>query len=218
MRTAEPMTTKHSEPKRRSGGRSARVVSAVLEATRTELHRVGYGALSVERVAELAGVAKTTVYRRWPKKSQLVRAALLERIEARMIIPEDAGSLEVELGVLAKDAYDNLQSPDGRGRLRVLYGEGNNPEVRSLVRTIRKAKLRVPRELFQRAVARGEIVNAEVGDLAWQMILGALHLRVCLLGERLTVSELQQLARVALSGVRAEARRQEGLPPRALRS
>ena len=40
------------------------------------LREGGYGALTVDAVAERAGVAKTTLYRRWPSKSTLVAAAL----------------------------------------------------------------------------------------------------------------------------------------------
>lgn len=191
----------------RTGGRSARVVAAVLEATRSELNRVGYGALSVERVADLAGVAKTTVYRRWPQKAELVRDALLARIEARTMMPADAGSLELELTELAQHAHEGMQQPEGQCTVRMLYSEGNNPEVQSLVRVLRKAKLRVPFELFQRAAARGEIASAEMAELAWQMVVGSLHYRTYLLGERLSKAELRALVAAVLHGVCTSARR-----------
>src|SRR2546423_6206314 len=49
---------------------------AILWATFRQLVDVGYGNLSVEAVAAAAGVAKTTVYRRYPTKRELVLAAL----------------------------------------------------------------------------------------------------------------------------------------------
>lgn len=44
--------------------------------TRSMLRELGYRALTADAVAERAGVAKTTLYRRWPSKSALVASAL----------------------------------------------------------------------------------------------------------------------------------------------
>ncbi len=63
----------------RPGGRSARVREAVLAATAIEVSEVGYAELSLARVAERAGVAPTTVRRRWghprPARRRPVRRA-----------------------------------------------------------------------------------------------------------------------------------------------
>ena len=60
----------------RPGGRSARVVKDVLAAALTAFAESGYAGLSVEDVAARAGVNKTTVYRRWPRKLDLVSDAI----------------------------------------------------------------------------------------------------------------------------------------------
>lgn len=56
--------------------RSAAADQAILDATVDLLAEEGYLALTVEAVAARAGVAKTTVYRRWPGKDELVMDAL----------------------------------------------------------------------------------------------------------------------------------------------
>ena len=48
----------------------------ILDVARTMLAEGGYGALNVDAVAERAGVAKTTVYRRWPSKGALIAALI----------------------------------------------------------------------------------------------------------------------------------------------
>ena len=48
----------------------------ILDATFRQLVAVGYGGLSIESVAAEAGVAKTTIYRRYPTKAELVVGAL----------------------------------------------------------------------------------------------------------------------------------------------
>src|SRR2546427_11820147 len=65
-------------PKPRPGGRSARVGKSVLDAALNRLLTDGFDALSIAAVATDAGVAETTVYRRWPTKSALAAAALAE--------------------------------------------------------------------------------------------------------------------------------------------
>ena len=52
--------------------RSNAAHAAILVATRTLLARDGWSGLTIEGVAAEAGVAKTTVYRRWANKSDLV--------------------------------------------------------------------------------------------------------------------------------------------------
>jgi len=48
----------------------------ILGVTRQTLREHGYRELNVDAVAERAGVAKTTLYRRWPSKGALVAAAI----------------------------------------------------------------------------------------------------------------------------------------------
>lgn len=48
----------------------------ILAGARALLAEVGYATLTVDAVAERVGVAKTTVYRRWPTKRELIAAAL----------------------------------------------------------------------------------------------------------------------------------------------
>ncbi len=66
----------------------------ILAAAREMLAEVGYRDLTVDAVAERVGVAKTTVYRRWPTKAALV-ASLLEPIlrETEQVLA-DAKSLQ----------------------------------------------------------------------------------------------------------------------------
>src|SRR5882757_10372604 len=74
---AEPKTNTRRTEGVRVKGRAARVVSDVLIATAEELSRVGYSSLRVEDVAARSGVNKTTIYRRWPTKPELVGAAVM---------------------------------------------------------------------------------------------------------------------------------------------
>jgi len=52
------------------------VDAAILDATIDELEEHGYAAVNIEAVAARAGVAKRTVYRRWPSKDDLMFDAI----------------------------------------------------------------------------------------------------------------------------------------------
>jgi AcrR family transcriptional regulator len=71
---------------------------SILEGARLLLSEVGYAALTVDAVAERVGVAKTTVYRRWPTKRELIAAALT----ATSSSPSDLPSLYAEVAALVR--------------------------------------------------------------------------------------------------------------------
>src|SRR5262249_1063329 len=88
-------------PRKRLGGRSARVRSSVLQAAFTVLMKKGIDAFSIAEVAEKAGVHETSIYRRWGTKHALARDACLHRAEVSLAIP-DTGSLRSDLVALLK--------------------------------------------------------------------------------------------------------------------
>ena len=79
--------------------RSEEAHGAILAATLDLLVQVGFSALTIEGVANRAGVGKATIYRRWPSKLPLV-------VEAFGRLP---GFREVDTGVLADDLKQMLR-------------------------------------------------------------------------------------------------------------
>src|SRR5215211_6461705 len=93
-----PERTKTRRTKGVLGGRSERIVQKVLVATVAELAESGYRAFRMDVVSVAAVVNKTTIYRRWPGKKQLVAAAVdwMRRFVHDVPLP-DTGSLERDL-------------------------------------------------------------------------------------------------------------------------
>ncbi|MBE3001333.1 TetR/AcrR family transcriptional regulator [Nocardiopsis sp. HNM0947] len=74
----------------RSPGRPrARIDAAVFAATLSTIDEFGYTRATVDRIATGAGVAKTTIYRRWPSKGELVTACLLDTFGPAPLEGED---------------------------------------------------------------------------------------------------------------------------------
>src|SRR4029453_17126372 len=113
-------------PRRRPGGRSARVRSAVLGATLALLAERGFDGLELPEVAVRAGVNASTVYRRWGSKTRLVGEALLER--ARPLSPTpDTGALRTDRERLFLGGGALLRPPSVRALFEVLLSESERP-------------------------------------------------------------------------------------------
>ncbi len=139
-------------PEVRVGGRSARVVAEVLRATAEELAKVGYLALRMDDVARAAGVNKTTVYRRWPTKMELVTEAMRRERERRSVAP-DTGSLREDLRIMLRAFVEQGRSPLARAWLSEL----GNPEVRAIMRGSRHQLESQWVAVIARGMARGEL-------------------------------------------------------------
>jgi AcrR family transcriptional regulator len=67
------------------------VDAAVFAATLSTVHELGYTRATVDRIAAAAGVAKTTIYRRWPSKGALITACLVDAFGTADAILRDLG-------------------------------------------------------------------------------------------------------------------------------
>lgn len=195
----DTLTTGPEAEKRRLGGRSARVVRAVLDAALEELGATGYRALSIEAVAARAGVAKTTVYRRWPTRADLVRAAFAESTQRLMVVP-DTGSLRDDLVLYYGSLVKKLASPTGRSLIRVTFAESDDPELAELVRQVRVERKKLPQGLVARAIARGDVPAHLDSSFLLDALGGVIHLKVGVLGQTLARKELVGLVDRALAG------------------
>ncbi|MER6141412.1 TetR/AcrR family transcriptional regulator [Streptomyces sparsogenes] len=94
-------------PRRRPGGRTARVRQQVLDAVLAELGEAGYDGLTMEAVAARAGVHRATVYRRWGDVGGLL-ADVLDAAGDDDWQPPDTGSLRGDLAALNQEIQDAL--------------------------------------------------------------------------------------------------------------
>ena len=137
----------------RTRGRAARVVERIVGATVAELSRVGYEAMRVEDVAARSGVNKTTIYRRWPTKAEMVASALVEGTKLRPAI--DTGSLREDLRISLLGAFK--LKPSEQGVLRIMQMERSIADVDALARRMRDELRNARIAIVRRGIARGEL-------------------------------------------------------------
>ncbi len=204
---------RRSAARRGPQARGKPVVDAVLEAARAELAAMGFGALSMERVAERAGVNKTTVYRRYPTKVDLLHAALAEEKAAFPLV--DHGDLRGDLVHLVLAASQFMCDRMGKCIFRALLTEPGDPELEELMQRMRQDGEREPRLLFQRAIARGELSPDVDVALLMSAVIGPVVHRVFCERQPFDRREAEDLVDVLLDGASAARR---GEIPRARRT
>ena len=196
-------STKRRVGEQRPGGRSARVRTSVLDATVELLENVGYERLSVEAVAARAGVHKTTVYRRWPSKAELVLDASRDLSEQRIPIP-DTGTLGGDLRALARDVVGNIGSEAGGRRSRsIVAAAASTPELGGAMQRFWAARLAATAPVVERAIARGELPATADANTIIESLIGPLWVRLLLTGEDIDEAFADRVAQLVASGAGA---------------
>jgi AcrR family transcriptional regulator len=130
---------------------------AILTAAMSELIEFGYQNFSMERVAERARTGKTSVYRRWSSRAELVVDALLHNLPGRQE-PPDTGDLRRDLLAALRHMADFLDGPTGEAVRGLMSETLHDRELATIARakildTVPAAYLTI----LTRAAARGEI-------------------------------------------------------------
>ncbi|WP_433508569.1 TetR/AcrR family transcriptional regulator [Nonomuraea sp. CA-143628] len=116
------------QPTRRPGGRSARVRAAVHHAVTDLIAERGHGNFTVGDVATRAGVADTSVYRRWGTLEALLTDVAITWLTTTSPIP-DIGSLEGDLRAYAAGVARDVTGPDGLAVLRLVIALSTGGEA-----------------------------------------------------------------------------------------
>src|SRR3979409_2433614 len=85
--------------------RSKRRHNAILRTAIDLVLEVGFREVSIESIAAKAGVAKTTIYRRWPNKAAVVMDAFMMRVGAETLFPRAdklTDSIRLQMRTMAK--------------------------------------------------------------------------------------------------------------------
>jgi AcrR family transcriptional regulator len=182
-------TTAGTESRGPGRPRSARADSAILESAIAVLVERGFAGLSVEQVAERAGVSKATIYRRYPGKNELVIAAMDMLARATAPAP-DTGTLRGDIEALAKIALAGGRD-DPRRLLAMprLVAEAacTDPELFEAVeRSLIGPRRGAVRSALERAVERGELPATLDLDVATDLYLGPIIFYMLHTGGRAT--------------------------------
>lgn len=184
---------------RRTGGRSARVRRAVLEATVATLLSGDLDDLSIADVARRAGVHPTSIYRRWGNRVNLALDAVLSRTEAEVPTP-DTGSLRGDLVALLGSIAAFINTPLGELLVRIAQRR-DLPEYEGARGRFWIERFHIGAALLKEAEARGEIRPGIDSLVALEALVGPMFLRRLLTHEPLDRAFINEVVDLVLSGI-----------------
>jgi len=144
---------------RRAGRpRSAQSHQAILEATLALFAEEGLAGSSIEAIAERAGVGKTTIYRRWSSKEDVIKEALT-LLREDLPLP-DTGNIRNDLLYIAKEAQELFNRNPLPGKLitKLIAEIKTKPEIYHVFyEKLVASRVQQFRQIVERAKARGEL-------------------------------------------------------------
>lgn len=180
------------------------VTDALTRAFFEEWAQIGFGALSLERVAKRAGVGKAALYRRWPSKNEMA-VELIRTVGLNLTPIPDSGSLFEDVRLILLSLRRSFRHPLIRRILPDLHAEmartsALSTEIRSTLQFERRER---GKAIIDRAIARGELSKDTDRDLANDAIASILYWRIVVTGGRATRGEIDKIARFIVAGVKA---------------
>ncbi len=169
-----------SEPKRRGRPRSEAARAQVLRAARALLESSGPAAVTIERLAEHAGVGKPTIYRTWPNAQAVLMAALMPEAPAALRRPATTDAL-AQLRRQLRELAARFSARSGRSvTLMLAAAEPDSELAKAFRHRVILAARDEGRRLLRQAVTNGALRRGVDLDVALDVLYGPLFLRVLL--------------------------------------
>lgn len=177
----------------------------ILQATRELLIELGVGRLTIEGVAARAGVAKTTIYRRYRSKHDLALAVLLRMVNQIVSVP-DRGDTRTELIEFVNGAVTVLGSTlMGRVMQGLVSDLATDSTLAEAFRgQIVAARLTEVRRLLDQGIARGDLRSDLDYGLVHELLFGPVYYRLLLSGAPLDAALAQRIVDAVMPALREQ--------------
>ncbi|QSF45952.1 TetR/AcrR family transcriptional regulator [Paenibacillus tianjinensis] len=188
--------------KKRGRPRNNEAEASILAASYELLLETGFGAVTVEKIAERAKVSKATIYKWWPNKAAVVMDGYLSAASARLPVP-DTGSVQEDIVIHATNLAVFLRSREGKV-ITELIGEGQfDAGLAEAYRTRFFAPRRQEaRQLLERGVMRGELqADLDIGSCI-DLLYGPIFYRLLITGDTLDEAFIKYLTTAAFEGIK----------------
>lgn len=181
--------------------RSEETKKAILNASYELLLENGFNTVTVEGIAERAGVSKATIYKWWPNKAAVVLDGFFAATESMLQVP-DTGSAKEDLFIQVDNLATFVTSPKGKV-ITELIAEGQfdaNIAKEYRIRYFNPRRL-ISRQIIERGIQRGELKNDLDVELSIDLIFAPLFYRLLITGDTVDAAFVKSLVSYALMGL-----------------
>lgn len=196
------------QPNKRGRPRDPKTQQAILSASYDLLLEAGFGAVTVEKIAERAGVSKATIYKWWPNKAAVVMDGFLSAASARLPVP-DTGDVFEDIRIHAMNVTRFLTSSEGK-IITALVGEGQfDAGLAEAYRTrYFQPRRQEAKGILEKGIRRGQLQKTLDVGLGVDLLYGPIFYRLLVTGEPLDDDYVRRLVASGFEGIRERGDRQ----------
>lgn len=177
--------------------RVSRSRATVLGVTAELLLERGFAGASVDEITRRSGVAKTTIYRHWPTRGDLLRDAC-SSIGTPLGVP-NTGSFEGDAMALVTSLAHLLRSEKWTSVLpSVIDAAERDPEIAAVYSRLQEGYSAPLQSIIERAMQKGELPKTTDAALLVAALTGPLFYRRWFSREPLTSGFAKQIVRLVL--------------------
>ena len=202
MQQSKTLAAQVRERKPRGRHRSLEAEASILKATLHLLERNPLRKVTMDAIAERAGVSKATIYKWWPNKRLVALDAYLAGTAERVVMP-DTGSAERDFAEQLRSLTEFYLSPCGRLFNQFIAEGQSDPGFLALFRErFLYARRDAARVMWRRGVDRGEIRKEVDGEIFLDLIYGPTVFRLLAGHGALSGAESAAMIEAVFGGLR----------------
>ncbi|WP_160675981.1 TetR/AcrR family transcriptional regulator [Clostridium sp. C8-1-8] len=182
--------------------RSEKTKQAILTAAYELLLENGFGSVTIEKIAERAGVSKATIYKWWSNKGAVVMDAFFDAAVVRLPIP-DTGSTLNDMIIQVNNLSKFLTSKEGKA-INEIIAEGQfDPKLAEAYRnTYFKPRRLDSRYILERGISRGELSKDLDIELAMDLMFAPLFYRLLITGDAVNEEFIGHTIKSVFEGIK----------------
>ncbi|MEO3944062.1 TetR/AcrR family transcriptional regulator [Gorillibacterium sp. CAU 1737] len=186
---------------KRGRPRNLETQQAILTSAYELLLELGFATVTVDKIADRAGVSKATIYKWWPNKAAVIMDGFLSAAAARLPVP-DTGSVYEDIRTHAGNLAEFLTSREG-AVLRELIGEGQfDPGLAdAYLSRYFQPRRQEAAGLLRKGVQRGQLKDSLDLERCIDLLYGPIFYRLLVLKEPMDKADVSIIVNYAFHGI-----------------